>query len=63
MADGVHSVPQCYVLMYSFGISTPFLLGQPLARAERRRCQRYRIPGIGRKVMRCAFDFEKKRTS
>src|SRR5882762_9555421 len=45
--------------MYSFGISAPFLLGEPLAGAERRRCHDIEVAGIGRQVVRRAFDLEK----
>src|SRR5436190_16517312 len=45
--------------MYSFAISTPSLLGQPLARAERRRCHDIEIPRVRWQIMRRAFDLEK----
>src|SRR5712692_2990866 len=45
--------------MYSFGISTPLLLGQPLAGAERRRCHDIEIAGVSGKIVRRAFDLEK----
>src|SRR2546428_528244 len=45
--------------MYSFGISTPLLLGQPLAGAERRRCHDIEIAGKGGQVVGCPLDFEK----
>src|SRR5258708_15781552 len=45
--------------MYSFGISTPLLLGQPLSGAERRRCHDIEIAGVGGQVVRRAFDLEK----
>src|SRR5258707_4352266 len=45
--------------MYSFGISAPLLLGQPLAGAERRRCHDIEIAGVGGQVVRRAFDLEK----
>src|ERR1044071_7619117 len=48
--------------MYSFGMSAPFLFGQPLARAERCRGHDIEIAGISRQVMRRAFDFEEDRS-
>src|SRR5260370_8307620 len=44
--------------MYSFAMSAPLLFGQPLARAERRRCHNIEVPRIRRKIVRRAFDLE-----